>query len=123
MGGAVIQIFRVILLTASIISGEAGPVGNGVELAIARTMANRVADGQTNVLAAYYARGPVTTEAAMAATMLVLRPSTLAHGGMRYVWSDDDRRTHGWPAGDVQVCGAGLCVHFGRTFPGGGTDG
>jgi len=108
----------VILLTASIIAGEAGPVGNGVELAIARTMANRVADGQTNVLAAYYGRGSVTTEAAMAATMLVLRPGLLARGGMRYVWSDDDMRRHGWPAGEMQVCGAGLCVHFGREYPG-----
>jgi hypothetical protein len=118
MGGAVIQILRVILLTASIIAGECGSIGHGCEVAVCRTMANRVADGQTNVLAAYYARGPVTVRSAMAATMLVLRPGLLARGGMRYVWSDDDRRMHGWPAGEMQVCGAGLCVHFGREYPG-----
>lgn len=113
-----IAILRVILLAASIIAGECGPIAGQCEVMIARTMANRLADGQTNVLAAYYGRGPVTTEAAMAATLLVLRPGLLADGRYRYVWSDDDRRRMGWPAGEEVLCGAGLCVNFGREWPG-----
>lgn len=123
----------IIALVASILAGECGAIGPACEVAVARTMANRVQAGETHVLDAYYARGPVTVRSAMAATLLVLQPGLLADGRWRYVWSDEDARRWGWGGGrervwrrDVRASGAGVSramMTFGSLFSGiGGFD-
>jgi len=113
-----VAILRAILLTASVLAGECGQVGHACEVQVARTMANRAAAGERGILSAYYARAPITSESAMAATLLVLRPGLLADRLYYFVWSDADRVEWGWPEGDKVLCSE-QCIHLGREWPGG----
>ena len=114
-----------ILTIALMLAGEAGHIGNGAELAIARTVANRVgAPGfpatLTGVLEAYYARAEVPTpESIRVARLLLTDPDALRDGRWYYVYSDADMRTQGWRRGDRTICNDGLCLHLSHDWPGG----
>ena len=114
-----------LLLAASILVGECGPLGFDCELAVARTCANRMADERwpddlEDVLTGYYGRGVPSDTALMLAYVLVEWPEALSDGRTFYAYSDADRTRMGWAAGDATVCGHGLCLHLSREFGGGG---
>ena len=106
-----------ILAVAVTLSGEAGPLGPEAELAVAKTMANRLVDERFpddlgGVLEAYYGRGTPTATALAYAALLVSAPNVLADGRYLYVYSDADRARMGWVKGDEMYCGHGLCLHL-----------
>jgi hypothetical protein len=113
-----------LLIVALTISGECGPVGQGCEMEMARTMANRVGtvgfpSTISGVLEAYYARAEKpSSEALQAATLLWLKPEILRDGRFFYAYSDDDRRTQGWPKGELVLRADGLAVNFSAEFGG-----
>ena len=120
-----------ILAAAITLSGECGPLGPPCELAVARTMANRLAHpafpddlaessgfGRTGVLSAYYGRARPTASALAVAALLVAAPLALADGINYYAYSDQDRLAQGWREGQETICRAGLCVHLSSTFGG-----
>ena len=114
-----------ILAVAVTLSGEAGPLGPEAELAVAKTMANRMADDRWpsdlgGVLDAYYGRGTPTATALTYAALLVSAPNVLAsEEGYLYVYSDADRARMGWAKGDEMYCGRGLCLHCHESGGGG----
>ena len=112
-----------LLLAAAIMAGECGPLGLDCELAVARTVANRMVDDRWpadlgGVLTAYYGRGVPTDTSLMLAYVLTTWPDLLADGEHFYVYSDSDRRTMGWAAGDATICDAGLCLHLSQEWRG-----
>lgn len=112
------------LAVAITLSGECGPIGPRCEMAVARTMANRLADPAfpatvDGVLSAYYGKAVPTESAIGFAALVVYAPERVADGGARYAYSNEDRLTMGWRFGDEVICGAGLCVHLTSDWPGG----
>ena len=120
-----------ILAAAITLSGECGPLGPPCELAVARTMANRLAHpafpddlaesggfGRTGVLSAYYGRARPTASALAVAALLVAAPLALADGINYYAYSDQDRLAQGWREGQETICRAGLCLHLSPSFGG-----
>lgn len=68
-----------VLAAAVTLSGECGPLGLDCELAVSRTMANRMADERwpddlEDVLTGYYGRGVPSDTALALAYVLVTRP-------------------------------------------------
>ena len=121
MMAAVGEWLSLLSLLASIIAGECGLVGQGCELEVARTMANRLqAPGFPgdlgDVVGAYYGRGEPTRASTMAAGLLVLRPGALAGTQHVYAYGDADCRNQGWRRGGTWCC-AGMgsaCTSPGR---------
>ena len=112
-----------LLAAAMTLSGECGPIGLDCELAVAHTMANRLADDRwpadlEGVLTGYYGRGVPSDTSLMLAYLLVTWPEALVDGQHYYCYSDADRARMGWAAGDAVVCGAGLCLHVSQDWPG-----
>ena len=113
-----------LIVVASVLSGECGVLGLDCELAVARTCANRMADERwpadlEGVLEGYYGRGVPSDTALALAYVLVTRPESLSDGRTFYAYSDADRARMGWAAGDATVCGHGLCVHLAESWMGG----
>jgi hypothetical protein len=113
-----------LLLAAAVtLSGECSFLGLDCELAVASTIANRMADERwpddlEDVLTGYYGRGVPSDTALALAYVLVTRPEALSDGRTFYAYSDADRARMGWAAGDATVCGHGLCVHVAQDWPG-----
>ena len=123
MMAAVGEWLSLLSLLASIIAGECGQVGQGCELEVARTMANRLQAPEFpatlgNVASAYYGRGEPTRASTMAATALLVAPWGLADGRYVFTYGDIDRHNQGWRRGDLVLCRDGQCVHFAVTWPG-----
>jgi hypothetical protein len=116
-------VWGLVLAAAIVLSGECGALGPDCELAVARTMANRLADDRfpadlAGVLDAYYGRGIPTASSLAYAALLVSTPMVLSDGAHLYCYSDADRARMGWAKGDETVCGSGLCVHLSREYGG-----
>lgn len=111
-----------ILTVALILTGECGPVGNGCEFAVARTIANRIGApgfGATlsETLTAYYGHADEPSAEALRVARL-LWMSDLSDGKYYFAYSDQDRRRMGWRKGDAVICGSGLCLNLSATWPG-----
>ena len=112
-----------IIAIAIVIAGECGPIGNGCEIEIAKTMANRLVSGEfgdtaEEVLEDYYGVGEVTPDAIRAAIIFVSMPEELSDGKYYFAYSNSDRYNMGWRKGDETICGSGLCVNFSCDWPG-----
>ena len=112
-----------VLAAAVTLSGECGPLGVECELAVARTMANRMTDDRWpddlgGVLTGYYGRGVPSDSALMLAYLLATWPRALANGEHYYAYSDADRTRMGWAVGEQTICKAGLCLHLSGTWMG-----
>lgn len=114
-----------VLVVASVLSGECGPVGNGCEHLVATTMANRLADDRwpdnlDGVLEAYYGSAPATPTSLRWAMQLVAHPQSLVvRGGYCYAYSDADRARMGWREGETVIWGGGVRLHLSGEWPGG----
>jgi len=112
-----------LLVAAVTLSGECGPLGVECELAVARTMANRMTDDRWpddlgGVLTGYYASAAPTDTALALGYVLATMPRALANGEHYYAYSDADRARMGWAAGEQTICKAGLCLHLSGTWMG-----
>ena len=113
-----------LLLAAAVtLSGECGPLGVECELAVARTMANRMTDDRWpddlgGVLTGYYASAAPTDTALALGYVLATMPRALANGEHYYAYSDADRARMGWAVGEQTICKAGLCLHLSGTWMG-----
>ena len=113
-----------LLLAASIVlSGECGPIGLDCQIAVAATVANRMADDRwpadlEGVLEGYYGKAAPSATSLALAYLLVTQPAALADGRWYYCYSDADRARMGWAAGDTAVCAAGLCLHLSESWMG-----
>ena len=114
----------VFLLVAGILAGECGPLGPECELAVARTMANRLEDsrwsgGLEEVSSAYYGRAVPTDTSLVFAYVLVSRPEVLADGEFFFIFSEEDRLRFGWGPGEEILERGSLKLHLSRDWRGG----
>jgi len=110
-----------LLLLATILSGECGPLGPQCEVAVARTVVARVESDAfpadvAAVLGGYHGRGGPTATGLALAHLVV--SGELEAGPFLYTYSEMDRLRRRWRVGDEHICAAGLCQHFSGTWPG-----
>jgi hypothetical protein len=107
-----------ILLIASILQGEAGPMGNGAMYAVADTMLYRYQETQSwdDVLRYYYGRDDPSPSAISIATQMVTRPWNPILN-CRYVYSERDRIRMGWDKGKYIYTVHPYILHFSDTIP------
>lgn len=112
-----------VLAAAVTLSGECGPLGVECELAVARTIANRMTDDRwpadlEAVLEGYYGKASPSATSLTLAYVLVTQPEALQDNVHYYAYSDADRARMGWRKGEDTVCKAGLCLHLSGTWMG-----
>jgi len=109
-----------VLAVATVLQGEAGPLGPDAMTAVADTMiARKVSPDFPNswpeVLEAYYARADPSPEAIAIAYRAVTTPWT--PGRYFFAYSAEDRARRGWRRGDRVIEGHRLQLHLAASWP------